>query len=405
LFSQSPAFSSLFSHFRHVHIQFSFSRFLSVSPTVNTRISHSSFTHFLHSAIAFSATQWLLDKVYVFSRQEFELQPLSICHCRFADFSVEEDGGAFWTPFSVDLFNVHFQNSTAKNGGCFFSGSSVRCLYCTFQQSQAALGGGFAVIPKVPESLTISHSAFAHLKATSSGGVHFTGNGSLDIHASNFTKTSSDSCGGAFESAGLVLNISFSLFVKISTGVINLRGLQHITITNTIFDCFSQNSEDADTGAALTAQACEPGSAIHRCYFLPAKKSKGCVLSFEAGGPVLITGCCFTVTRLAALFTKDAAVDAKDCRFEAECNLSNLTWPTNVGFHRGRTPTYTAAPVLPTATPFPAEQSSPAVPALSLTAKAVIVAIAFAAVFAADWALERGFAVVRLVLKPGHNFE
>jgi hypothetical protein len=49
-----------------------------------------------------------MNTVKVFTRQEFELQSLSICHCRFADFFVSEDEGALATNFSVDLDNVEF---------------------------------------------------------------------------------------------------------------------------------------------------------------------------------------------------------------------------------------------------------------------------------------------------------
>jgi hypothetical protein len=74
-------------------------------------------------------------------------------------------GGAFSGAMPVELFNVHFEDSSSKQGGCFFALSSVHCVACTFRKAQTELGGGFAL------ALAIEYSHFSAAKAGTALGV------------------------------------------------------------------------------------------------------------------------------------------------------------------------------------------------------------------------------------------
>jgi hypothetical protein len=104
----------------------------------------------------------------VFTRQEFAQQPLAIWNCQFRDFHVEESGGAFWTNYSVELYNVYFGNCTsARDGAGFFCGGTLRAIYATFIQSQGASGAAIAIAiaSGANDTVSVDSSLFVQLES------------------------------------------------------------------------------------------------------------------------------------------------------------------------------------------------------------------------------------------------
>jgi hypothetical protein len=303
------------------------------------------------------------------------------------------------------LFNVEFENATAKKGGGFFTSSSVRCMFCTFCQSKAQLGGGFAAISATPANISIANSHFVDLKGESSAAFYFAGNGSLNVLATNFSRTTSELSVGAFESSGVGLRMMFSLFHKTTAGVQNggivLKTLHHINISQTLFHQCGHRSDDDLAGAALFVKDVGPKSQITDSLFVQSQRKGGHSVSFENGGPLLISNCCFTGTRAEEVFTKDAEIDARHCQFSAVCNFLNLTWSADIGFSRKRSPTYTPATIRPIDDRLQVLKEKQ----LPLAWKVVIISGAFLGTFAIEWVVGKVAGILWGMRKTRRDFE
>jgi hypothetical protein len=341
LSSSSSLTSSFFTNLRISH---SFSSFLHISNRLSSKLTLSTFSHFLSSAITTSSVQFLIQKTYVFTRQLFEDQPLSIWNCQFRDFRVFENGGAFSAKYSVDLFNVCFQNATARHGGCFFTTSSVHCVYCTFQQSKGALGGGFAGSAYFAP-ITIEHSLFAQLDGTASAAFWSGGRGPVCIESTNFTQTRSESHSGAFESNGSA-SIQFSRFMfttaRTQNGGIRLNLFANVSIRSTVFNHCSHRATVKLAGAAFFAQEVSEGSQIVDCAFVNSQRGQGCTIAVAAGS-LLVMRCCFSGERAVELFVSDGTVNDQNCTFNVRCVEDKMPLLMDLGFREGRSPTYMGA--------------------------------------------------------------
>jgi hypothetical protein len=305
-------------------------------------IANSEFSHFLAAAITTESVQFLIEKVYVYTRQEFLLQPLSIWNCQFRDFRVFENGGAFAANHDVELSNVLFRNSTALKGGCFFAKSAVSCVYCSFLESQGKLGGGFAAVGE-KEPVVIKECVFSQLEATRSAGFHALG--SVCVESTNFTRTTSESETGAFETNGSI-EVEFSRFVytgaRTENGAIVLRDSGRVTIKDAFFGHCSHRTSVENAGAAVFAQNVTGGSEITHCHFVDSRRGAGHTIAIVIGGPIHIRSCCFSDAKDAEIWAKDAVVSHAKCSFQGECPSDEMPYPADIGFRKGRSPTYTA---------------------------------------------------------------
>jgi hypothetical protein len=283
-----------------------------------------------------------MDRYYTYTRQQFGDGNLSIWNCEFHDFSVSEDGGALKADHQLDLFNVHFQNCTAKNGGALFGGASIRCIFTTFTQISSQIGSGFYQIGHAP--LSVNSSLFYRLEAGVAAGFYKL-IGPAHLNATNFTRmVCQENCGG-FESDGGELSASFLMCQnwyarKMNSGIV-LNGLQRIKIENCVFEKCRDKGDSSSGLFAKDIQSCT----IQQCSFQICEG--GYNIAFKNASQVIVADCCFSSKKEKAIQGRHGRVQQTRCRFK--CIEATFIANGNAGFRNGRTPTYRGyvAPTLP----------------------------------------------------------
>jgi hypothetical protein len=274
-----------------------------------------------------------MDTYYTYTRQEFGDVNLSVWNCEFHDFDVRDDGGALKVGRQLDLFNVHFQNCTAKNGGALFGCSSIRCIFTTFTQISSRNGSGLYQIGQTP--LSIDSSLFSLLEAHVAAGFYKLC-GPAHLNGTNFTRMVSKENCARFESdggelSGLFLMCQMWYARKMNSGIV-LNGHARIKIESCVFEKCRDKGDSSSVMFATGIQFCT----IQRCSFQVCEG--GYNIAFKNERRVIVADCCFSTSKEKAIQEGSGSVRQTNCRFG--CTAATFIANGDAGFRTGRPPTY-----------------------------------------------------------------